>query len=225
MTDKYFVFIITSRDNPIYEQFDSIRRKQMKEQGVRYKFLLNGSLPQGYSLQDDEVLSPDASFNPGMYMKFIRGCEELLVKDSGLPDVIIRLNSSTFVDFRKIPVLLEALPKTKYLGGYPLEYVGDADHYFIQGTAMIFSWDCIEYLIANQSDTRISTMNDDVVLSEITNDYTKYFMNLYEFFTFYWYNTMDYERIQQNSIFFRIKNPDRETYDVRIWIDLYNMLR
>ena len=223
MTATYFVFIVSSRDNPIYEQFDVIRREQMKEQGVRYKFLLNGSLPQGYFLQDDEVLSPDASFNPGMYMKFIRGCEELLVKDSGLPDVIIRLNSSTFVDFRKIPVLLEALPKTKYLGGYPLVHENLTD-YYIQGTAMIFSKDCIEYLIKNQDNALMYSINDDMALSDITKNYTNVIYNLADFFTFFCYNDMDYDRIQQNSIFFRIKNPDRDIYDVRIWNDLYNIL-
>lgn len=223
MTDRYFVFIVTSRDNPIYEQFDAIRRKQMKEQGVRYKFLLNGTLPPGYSLQDDEVLSPDASFNPGMYMKFIRGCEEL--SKTGLPEYVLRLNSSTFIDFRKIPALLQTLPTLMCLAGAPLEYEGARGRYFVQGTAMIFSRDCIEYLLANQNDERISIMNDDVALTEIINEYTHGIINLEPYFIFYWHNIINYEPIQDSSIFFRIKNPDREKYDIRIWNDLYKMLR
>jgi len=48
MSSTYFVFIVTSRDSPIYEQFDSMRRLQMNSLGIPYKFLINGILPVGY---------------------------------------------------------------------------------------------------------------------------------------------------------------------------------
>ena len=116
---SYYVFIVTSRDNPIYEKFDSIRRKQMCEQNVPYKFLLNGSLPEGYILQDDEEYPSYEGMSPGMFLKFIKGCEKLEQKY----DFILRLNSSTFVDFNKIPQLLKILPRTnKIVAGHPVEY-------------------------------------------------------------------------------------------------------
>ena len=195
----------------------------MNELGIPYKFLLNGVLPEGYQLKDDEEYHEDTSFTPGMFRKFYDACKTLY-STNNIPDFIIRLNSSTFVDFKKLPDLLNALPKHKLLGGFPLEYDGDKSQFFVQGTAMIFSKDCIHNLLRNgTSDTRIIAVNDDVALTEIVSSYTSGFLNLSQFFIFFWDNTFDYERINVDSIFFRIKNQDRDIIDIRVWNDLYSL--
>ena len=74
---SYFVFIVSSRNNPIYEQFDIMRRGQMNELGIPHKFLLNGVLPEGYQLKDDEEYHEDTSFTPGMFRKFYDACKTL----------------------------------------------------------------------------------------------------------------------------------------------------
>ena len=155
-----------------------------------------------------------------MFRKFYDACKNF----KNLPEFIIRLNSSTFVDFKKLPNLLKALPKHKLLGGFPLEYDCDKSRSFVQGTAMIFSRDCIHNLVRNGiSDKRIIALDDDVALTEIVSSYTGGFLNLSQFFIFFWNNTFDYQRIHADSIFFRIKNLDREITDIRVWNDLYRL--
>jgi hypothetical protein len=70
----------------------------MNSLGIPHKFLINGILPVGYTLQSDEEYFEDASFNPGMFMKFYNA----LCKFGPLPNYIVRLNSSTFVNFEKL---------------------------------------------------------------------------------------------------------------------------
>jgi hypothetical protein len=108
---KYYVFIVTTRDNPLYEQFDNMRREQMKALGIQYKFLINGKIPNYYLLKDDEEYYPDASFTPGMCVKLYNACKNL----KGDYEHIIRVNSSTFINFQELNYI--ELPKYNFLEG------------------------------------------------------------------------------------------------------------
>lgn len=220
---SYFVFIITSRNNPEYEIFDSIRRKQMNELGVQYRFLLNGILPEGYTLQDDELYFTDSSFTPGMFIKFYQACKNMLMLEHGLPDYIIRLNSSTFVDFLKIPGLLNRLPTSKCIGGLHLQYQHDPSKFFISGTAMIFSKDVIEYLVTT-IDINSSIGPDDFALSDILIPFCGNSINLSSFFLLLSNECIDLSRRNEDTIFYRILNKNRLITDVLLWNTLYEVL-
>jgi hypothetical protein len=220
---KYYVFIISSRNDPLYEQFDNMRRKQMKALSVQYKFLLNGELPEGYCLADDEELSPDASFTPGMFMKFYNACKLL---DSDY-DFIIRVNSSTFINFFGIPSFLAHLPKEKCRAGYPLTFYHDKHRLFIAGYAMVFSKDVINYLVTDMSleQSVIYNSPDDCSLSVVTDEYCQHLIwNLANYLEFFQEDKLDFTCIKQNTLFFRVKNSDRIINDLFVWRTLHDII-
>jgi len=219
---SYYVFIVSSRNSPCYEKFDSIRRKHLKGLAIPYKFLLNGTLPEGYVLQEDEEYTPEEEMTPTMAIKFLHGCRQL--EEDGLPEYIIRVNSSTFVDFDSIRDVLTVLPREKCLAGHNMhmeEETGITE--FMHGTAMIFSRDIIEYLLDVQygpSETKcINDYPDDVSLSIIAKQYCETFIDmrpLYKFFTGYTELPSEISCDSQH-IFFRILNSNRAEIDVGIW--------
>ena len=203
--------------------FDSIRRKHLKGLAIPYKILLNGILPEGYVLQDDEEYTPEDSMTPTMALKFLQGCRRLA--EDGLPDFIIRVNSSTFVDFDTLGQLLNSLPREKCLAGHNMhmeEETGITE--FMHGTAMIFSRDIIEYLLdvyLEPSETKcINDYPDDVSLSIIAKQYCESFIDLRLMYKFFVYNTQlpSSLHFEAHHIFFRILNPPyRMEIDVKIW--------
>jgi hypothetical protein len=232
MNMTYFVFIVTSRDKPEYAIFDSIRREQMKAFGIQYKFLLNGELPEGYILKDDEELFSDASFTPGMFMKFFNALNNF---KEPLPDYILRLNSSTFVDFKKFEELLSSgmIPLQKCFAGFTHEFdcaEVTSKVYILAGTAMLFSRDVCETLrsIPLQNDIVQYCINetpDDYAISMILQQVGKY--RLFDLGVFFCMceDGLEMDAIDRNelSIFYRIKNKDRMEKDVSIWKDLIHL--
>ena len=220
---SYYVFVVSSRNSPCYERFDSIRRKQLQELGIPYKILLNGWLPEGYVLQDDEEYTSEEAMTPTMALKFLRGCRQLA--DIGFPDFIIRVNSSTFVDFKTIGSLLHSLPREKCLAGHNMhmeEETGITE--FMHGTAMIFSKDVIEYLLnmkmGPSENKYMIDYPDDVSLSVFAKKYCENFIDLRLMYKFFVYNTQlpSPLHFEAHHIFFRILNPSyRVEIDVRIW--------
>jgi len=147
-----------------------MRRLQMNSLGIPHKFLINGTLPVGYILQSDEEYFEDASFTPGMFMKFYNACKHL---DTNY-DFIIRVNYSTFIDFEKFQrKFLNNLPKTGFVGGPivdngPINDKNKLPKPFIWGVIMLFSKDII-YKLVNMDINHpyIYEYNDDVALSYI----------------------------------------------------------
>ena len=219
---SYYVFVVSSRNSPCYEKFDSIRRKQLQDLGIPYKILLNGWLPEGYVLQEDEEYTPEEAMTPTMALKFLRGCRQLA--DIGFPDFIVRVNSSTFVDFNGIRDVLTVLPRKKCLAGHNMhmeEETGITE--FMHGTAMIFSKDVVEYLInvyLDPSENKcINDYPDDVSLSIISRQYCETFIDmrpLYKFFINYTELPSEIN-CETQHIFFRILNSNRTEIDVGIW--------
>jgi hypothetical protein len=228
---SYFVFIVTSRDSPIYEQFDSMRRLQMNSLGIPHKFLINGSLPIGYALQSDEEYFEDASFTPGMFMKFYTACKYL----DNYYDFIIRVNSSTFIDFEKFQKkFLNNLPKTGFIGGPivdngPINTINKLPKPFIWGTIILFSKDIINKLINNLDINHpyIREYNDDVALSyiiseTICNTFCQFMTNL----ILYSQITSENYRIElpEHAFIIRVRNDvDREKNDIFVWKELIKL--
>jgi hypothetical protein len=203
-----------------------MRRKQLQALDIPYKILLNGALPEGYILQEDEEYTPEEPMTPTMALKFMRGCRSLA--KSGLPDYIIRVNSSTFVDFANLARLLDPLPRQKCFAGHIMHLEeGPKITEFMHGTAMIFSKDIIEYLLVNAipDNKYITDYPDDVSLSIIARQYCGYLIDLRPLYKFFVYNTTLPSQLvfETHHIFFRILNhPNRMEIDVKIWEKLYD---
>jgi hypothetical protein len=203
-----------------------MRRKQMQNLGIPYKILLNGWLPEGYVLQDDEEYMPEESMTPTMALKFLQGCRSLA--ERGLPDYIVRVNSSTFVDFSNLARLLHALPRRLCFAGH-IMHMKDEEKVseFMHGTAMIFSKDIIEYLLVNATPDNkyINDYPDDVSLSIIAKQYCEHTIDLRPMYKFF----IEYTELPSEiyydyfHIFFRIlNNTNRMEIDVKIWEKLYD---
>jgi hypothetical protein len=231
---SYFVFIVTSRDRPEYEIFDSMRREQLEDLQIPHKFLLNcvDASSCGYTLKEDEVYYPDPSFTPGMFWKFYAEIQR------GLPqvDFILRLNSSTFVDFQRFEeVALPLLPRKKCFAGnvFDFDVVGGCTPMqqisIISGTAMIFSRDVLEWFsgVVLDMDNEnvkycIEEEPDDCAISNILRQLGGYrFFDLGAFFT---HMEAVAEVLNESTIFYRIKNDDRINTDVLIWQSLLKRL-
>ena len=227
-------FIVTSRDRPEYEIFDSMRREQLEDLQIPHKFLLNcvDASSCGYILKEDEVYYPDPSFTPGMFWKFYAEIQR------GLPqvDFILRLNSSTFVDFQRFEeVALPLLPRKKYFAGnvFDFDVVGGCTPMqqisIISGTAMIFSRDVLEWfsgVVLDMDDENvkycIEEEPDDCAISNILRQLGGYrFFDLGAFFT---HMEAVAEVLNESTIFYRIKNDDRINTDVLIWQSLLKHL-
>ena len=228
---SYFVFIISSRNNPIYEQFDIMRRGQMNALGIPHKFLLNGELPEKYELKDDEEYHEDTSFTPGMFRKFYDACKNLF-STNNIPDFIIRCNSSTFIDFDKFNAeILPTLPKENTFAGPTDTCEGVCPYAFISGICMIFSKDVIYNLITNISRDHPFTLEycDDVAISYIVfTFYNINFINLLEYTTKC--TTFDkflhhLPEIPSHNVICRVKNEYSNRYesDIAFWRHLLKL--
>ena len=223
---SYYVFVVSSRNEPCYELFDNMRRKQLQALDIPYKILLNGALPEGYILQEDEEYTPEEPMTPTMALKFMHGCRRLA--ESELPDYIIRVNSSTFVDFANLARLLDPLPRRLCFAGHIMHLEeGPKITEFMHGTAMIISKDIIEYLLQTVSTDNkyITDYPDDVSLSVIARQYCDHFIDLRPLYKFFVYNTTLPSQLnfETHHIFFRILNPEnRMEIDVKIWEKLYS---
>jgi len=229
MTATFFVFIVSSRNNPIYEQFDAMRRSQLNSLDIPHKFLLNGPLPDGYVLQTYEEHSDDASFNPGMFRKFYNGCKELA--KNPLPDFIIRVNSSTFVDFEKFQdKFLNIFPRTGLFGG-PIVTDYTVPHMFVHGSFMMFSKDVMYNFLNNTTVDHAHAIqyNDDVAISyiiaeTINNTFCQYLQYLISYSAV---TSEDYHvEIPDFAFIVRVKNEvEREKNDIYVWKKLMKFCR
>ena len=230
---SYFVFIVTSRDRPEYEIFDSMRREQLEDLQIPHKFLLNGALPSGYTLKEDEVYYADPSFTPGMFWKFYTEIQKCLPQ----VDFILRLNSSTFVDFKRFEeVVLPLLPRALCFAGnvFDFDVVGARRQQvsMISGTAIIFSHDVLEWFVGCVFDMENPTLKycieeepDDCAISNILRDLGGYrFFDLGAFFTHITTISDLSDVANESTIFYRIKNDDRINTDVLIWQSLLKHL-
>ena len=225
---SFYVFIITSRDNPLYEEFDKMRRRLMEAKGIPHKFLINGPLPSGYTLKEDEVLGADPSFTPGMFWKFYHACNDLL--GAGAEDYIVRVNSSTFLNFDVLAnEVIPSLPKERCLAG-PYFQEPEVPFPFVSGTVMIFSRDVIADLLTIPVDHPIiPKFYDDAVISYLLNIWKGYpIINLNHFLIVYSaVHSRDYKiYLPDHVAFIRVKNVpvgDRFWNDTYVWGELMRL--
>jgi hypothetical protein len=224
---SFYVFIITSRDNPLYGEFDKMRRLVLEHHGIPHKFLINGALPEGYQFAPDEQYFEDASFTPGMFWKFFHGCKDLLA-NGACPDYIIRVNSSTFLNFDVIKRdIIPRLPKERCLAG-PFFKEPHSPIPFVSGTVMIFSRDVIADLLTVPHNHPFITQHaDDESISYILFQKGYQVLQLNEFLIVYYAVTSREYKIYlpDHAAFIRVKNMfgDRFSNDTYVWRELMRL--
>jgi hypothetical protein len=223
--------IIVSSFEPLYLACNEITRKQCSFYKIPVFFLFNGELPKDYILKNDERLlaHTDKSSRPYMFLKFKNMLKEIF--DIANPDFILRCNSSTFINFKRLFSLVETLPREKLIAG-PFYYATGFTYLnlFCQGTNIFFSNDVAKRLAydTNENNPKIFEHDDDAAIDILVRDYAqKYDL------TFCTHRIENFSVvpkfqdiiIKPNHIFFRVKNdvPNRTEIDYEIWKILYHL--
>jgi len=223
--------IVISGFNTSFKKINDMRRIQCKKYNIPVLFLFNGNVPEGYTLGEDERLLPIEAHNPAMYLKFQMGLREVFESYKEPFDYVVRVTSSTFLDFNKLPWMLSFLPKEKCHAG---RFCWNDYGIYMSGPCMIFSRDvAYHFSQETQIHERVLSHSDDVMISRAVKEYS----NFYDL-NFFWKDTdlmlqLPTEANVLNKkdyhVIFRIKNNfirgdapwfEKETgeqIDIRFW--------
>jgi hypothetical protein len=234
-----FVVVIASFNKECYKQMAYMRLVQMEKRNIDYCFLINGDIPEDFSFPKDKYyhypgLSIEKHKNEGLVTpwatKAFQETLQILYKEKNLDkyDYILRVNVSTYVDFSKLPWMLQFLPKEGLIAGPLFVCLGKI---FANGTAMLFSKDVARAFAFDTvlDEELCETKNDDLVISWSLMD--RYFLHDLNMF-YVWYEHFTeiptiqeiHKNIKFETIFFRVKNEgeNRDRIDTSIWFHLLN---
>ncbi len=223
--------IVISGFNTSFKKVNDMRRAQCKKYNIPVLFLFNGKVPEGYTLREDERLLPIEPHNPAMYLKFQLGLREIFETYDKPIDYVIRVTSTTFVDFKKLPFMLSFLPKEKCHAG---RFCWNDYGVYMSGPIMIFSADVAKKFSEETTiHERVLSHSDDVMIGRAVKEYS----NFYDI-NFFWKDTellldlpteANLTEIKDYHVVFRIKNnfprpwaPEfqketGEQIDIRYW--------
>lgn len=220
-----FIVVVTSFQ-PLYMECNKILRNQCDKYKIPVLFLFNGKVPDGYTLQNDErIISEAEEMNPWMFLKFKSALREIFGANLN-PDYIIRCNSSTFINIKKLKIVFAKLPRERCLAA-PFGYVFSNVYCF--GTCMIFSNDVARHIAFDENiDDACRLQNDDIYISNITETYaSKFDINYFFNYSFSYANKIPsfYDiMVEPRHVFFRIKNEaNRLEIDFEYWKLLYHL--
>jgi hypothetical protein len=212
--------------------------------------MFNGVKPDSYTLEENEIniesvpliptvaelkmLDPNlafASMNPIMFIKFKTALKEIFEKRGLNPDYIVRCNSSTFINFKRLPWVLEYLPKEKCLAGPfgdRFNFYSNKQEIFCKGTVMIATSDVARRFMNEEiTDPMPNYLNDDVSISYFISKYATLY-DLSYFFKYFEYGSVtDLENglvIDGSKVFCRIKSvgEKRNDLDYVIWLHIHD---
>lgn len=194
--------VIASFDEPVYMDFIKMRKLEFKKYGLNNIWIFDEPMNFYEGDENDRFISSPPPYpinnitnphiNPKMILKFLKVMRPRYVEPATLNeervreiqldqyDFIVRLNLSTYIDFKTFNQTLSRLPKEKVISGFTDNFplpdwyrYRDIPLNFVSGTCMIFSRDVIEYLNTYSLDDPILyEHNDDTVLSHICKIYT-----------------------------------------------------
>jgi hypothetical protein len=215
------IVITTFEEN--FLTLNAIRRKQCATYGIPVFFVYNGSIPEGFLFQGDELycqLEGVEGMNPVMFLKFTYAINEYYKRYERIPDFFVRCTATCFIDFKKLPIVLRCLPQSRCVAG-PFDSKYD-DRVFCNGTCMIVSNDVAKKLTEEDVFGNMMTVieNDDVTISWLGLKHGILFDTTYWFSYYEGLETLPEKLndVPSKTVFYRIKNPaDRMKIDVGIW--------
>lgn len=214
--------LVLTYDDPLYNHFDSIKRKYLNSKNADYYFVYNGVDETKNNLAERSINYfsniQHPSGIPIMFEKFLYTLQSGLIDSY---DYIIRVNSSTFINLDVIVDELSRMENNVYMGYF------DPGWNFISGACSIFSADVIKKLL-NSYSTVNCNREDDVVIGEILSriNVQKTFLSRYNIDSLIQLpsNEMIVDAIKAPQI--RIRNDcNRELIDKGIWNMIANNLQ
>jgi hypothetical protein len=235
MYKKFYLFIISSLNNTIYQKIHEKRKVLLKKYNIPYSVLINqtesnptdNSISTYVPLKEDEILYPISGYSPYMSQKFLNAVKlyfRSFTSFNEVPTYIIRTNATTYIHYPKLIEYLSILPNEKVLAG-PFF----TPNSFIVGMIMIFSKDVLYNMLHDPNIFSKSIMNepDDVTLSAIAKPYS----NMIDMMPYFIYPNLaqsngvyDLKAINpkiHNKWLFRIRNDNNEREsDIINWDNL-----
>ncbi len=228
-----FIFIVASFEEKAYRYFIKMRKLQLAKYNIPHKFIFDGPCPDDYVADENDVFYdkpqppfpipvediPYPQINPHMIIKFMKALKNPEF-DPSQYDYILRINLSTFINFKKLFEILPTMPTSKcclahsiitdvpewplYRSGNPLR--------LISGAAQIFTPDFITWFRDNVNfdNHDIYRHNDDVVLSHFAAQQGLQVLPL----------TYTHDRNDTKSVLVRLKSFENRFYDVASWAHL-----
>lgn len=136
--------VILTHDQPLYNHFDSIKRRYLEKNNEDFIFVYNGTDNTKHNLKNktynyySDIIHPSGI--PVMFEKFVDIINSGLLNEY---DFIIRVNSSTFIDLKQIRQHLKNNSENVYMGFfYP-------NWNFVSGACSIYSKDVLKKLSEN----------------------------------------------------------------------------
>jgi hypothetical protein len=231
-----FLVLNITHQHKLYNYFDSIKNKIAFKEDIDIYNLYNDVNLNFIPQYNDAFYKNDSSeeiinLNPAdcevkhvyeMFKKFyffIKYNLSLIAKY----DFIVRCNSSTFINFRKLADVLKTLPTENCYAGYKLNNI------LASGACNVFSKDVIQK-IAETDIEQIPYKNnyDDVAISNLlTETYNIFPLHIDRYDYSFNREPTDEEAIAAfNYPVTRIRNNvNRELFDVQIWEKLFKLYR
>lgn len=218
--------VVLTHDTPLYNQFDSFKRKYLESRNTDHYFVYNGTDTSKHNLTNRTINYFSNESHPAgvpmMFRKFIEVIKSGLLNEY---DFVIRANSSTFVNIDIIKEILQTKTTKLYMGKCE---INDPSPDFVSGTCTIFSADVLK-LLAENSNTVSHYREDDVVIGQIMKNIgiPATYLPWHEFYNYNLDNIPGPEQIQEalKQPHIRIMNPiNREIIDIVIWKTIMRIL-
>ena len=164
MKFKLIILIISSNDNPIYEEFRKLTRLYLRIYYpiVKYFFIEFKKDLESEVLQKDDYIyvNGEESINPGMIVKTCKAME--FINTTHDYEFLIRTNLSTLLNMPNILEYISIIPNTNACGGFGFRS-------FITGTCIVLTKDVVKQIYESYFKYDLLKHNEDIVISAILN--------------------------------------------------------
>lgn len=206
MIYKGIFIIISSHDNPVYEEFRNLHRIYLKN----YRPLLRYFFVEFRNNQDEIVIEEDdyiyikgeESINPGMILKTCKAFE--YINNTYNYEFIIRTNLSTVFHIPNLLEYLYIIPNTNSCGGFNYRS-------FITGTGIFLSRDVANQIVENFLRYDITKFNEDIIISGLLNKFKTPYYNCKQFYK--WCLIIDEETEDYGEYFWVPTNGQFKDFD------------
>lgn len=152
---KILVLVLTHNDQ-LYNFFDKIKERYLYSKNIDFKFIYNGLDSTVHDPKNNRLnYYTDEGPIPAMLKKFIN-----YIETSEGYDLIIRMNSSTFINIDKVVERVENLHGDLYMGFF------ERDWNFCSGALTVFSRSVIQKIVENK-DKLDYNIEDDVSIGRL----------------------------------------------------------
>lgn len=206
MLCKGIFLIISSHDNPIYEDFRNLHRTYLKNYRplLKYFFVEFRNNQKEIVIEENDYIyiKGEESINPGMILKTCKAFE--YVNNTYNYEFIIRTNLSTVFHIPNLLEYLYIIPNTNSCGGFNYRS-------FITGTGIFLSRDVANQIVEHFLGYDITKFNEDIIISGLLNKLKTPYYNCKQFYK--WCLIIDEETEDYGEYFWVPTNGQFKDFD------------